>query len=54
MEMWLSWLWLIPALPLAGSVLLICTGGLLSRQLIAGIGVGSVGASAGVSALVAV
>jgi NADH-quinone oxidoreductase subunit L len=42
----LEWLWLIPALPLAGFVTLALAGGRMPRGLAAGIGVGSVGLSA--------
>ena len=50
----LSYLWLVPALPLAGFVILVGAGGWLSKRMIAWVGVGSVGLSAGVAALVAV
>ncbi|NOU11574.1 MAG: NADH-quinone oxidoreductase subunit L, partial [Nitrospira sp.] len=49
----ISLLWLIPALPLAGFLLLALCGGLLSRQHIAWVGCGSVGAAAVTTALVA-
>jgi NADH-quinone oxidoreductase subunit L len=39
----LPWLWLIPALPLAGSLLLILGGGRLTRTGMAWIGAGSIG-----------
>jgi NADH-quinone oxidoreductase subunit L len=42
-------LWLVPALPLLGAVLLIAFGRRLPRTLVSAIGVGSVGASAVVS-----
>lgn len=41
----LSWIWCIPALPLAGFLVLAVCGGRLSRTLIAVIGAGSVGLS---------
>ncbi len=46
-------LWLIPALPMAGFLLLTLFGGLFSRRQIAWIGCGSVGCSALVTGLVA-
>ena len=49
----LDWLWVIPALPLAGFVLLVGLRG-LPRPVIALIGVGSVGASAALALLAAV
>jgi NADH-quinone oxidoreductase subunit L len=48
----LHFLWLIPALPLAGFVLLALAGARLSRATIAGIGAGSVGVSAVIAILV--
>ncbi|HJU04628.1 MAG TPA: NADH-quinone oxidoreductase subunit L, partial [Nitrospiraceae bacterium] len=50
----LNLLWLIPALPLAGSLLLILSANRLSRRMIAWIGVGSVGLSAALSLLVGI
>jgi len=47
-----EWLWLIPALPLAGAVAL-AAGRPLARRAVATIGVGSVGASAVVAVLLA-
>ncbi len=41
----LEWLWLIPALPFAGYLVLALAGARLSRTSVASIGVGSVGAS---------
>ena len=49
----LSFLWLIPVLPLAGFLLLALCGGRLSRHQIAWVGCGSVGAAAVTTALVA-
>ncbi|WP_447980151.1 NADH-quinone oxidoreductase subunit L [Candidatus Nitrospira bockiana] len=49
----LDYLWLIPALPLAGFVILAVFGGRLTRRAIAWVGVGAVGASALVTGLVA-
>lgn len=46
-------LWLIPALPLAGFVILAVFGGRLTRRGVAWVGVGSVGASALVTGLIA-
>ena len=48
----LEWLWLIPALPFAGYLVLALAGARLSRTIVASVGVGSVGLSA-VIALVA-
>ena len=48
----LKWLWLIPALPFAGYVVLALAGARLSRSIVASVGVGSVGLST-VIALVA-
>ena len=45
----LSLLWLVPALPLAGSIVLALVGSRLGRRVTAGVGVGSVGASFAVS-----
>ncbi|MGD9728368.1 MAG: NADH-quinone oxidoreductase subunit L [Nitrospiraceae bacterium] len=50
----LSYLWLVPALPLAGFLILVAAGGRLSKRMIAWIGVGSVGLSAIVAGLVTV
>jgi len=47
-----KWLWLIPALPFAGYVVLALAGARLSRSIVASVGVGSVGLST-VIALVA-
>src|ERR1041385_4672094 len=41
----LEWLWLIPALPFAGYVVLALAGARLSRTIVASVGVGSVGLS---------
>jgi NADH-quinone oxidoreductase subunit L len=41
----LDWLWLIPALPFAGYVVLALAGARLSRTIVASVGVGSVGLS---------
>ncbi|HEX2055114.1 MAG TPA: NADH-quinone oxidoreductase subunit L, partial [Nitrospiraceae bacterium] len=49
-----DFIWLIPALPLAGFALLVAAGGALSRRGIALVGVGSVVLSAVVSAAIAV
>jgi len=46
-------LWLIPALPLAGFLLLALLGGRLSRRQIAWVGAGSVGAAAVLTGLIA-
>ena len=46
-------LWLIPVLPLAGALILILTGGNVSRKFVATIGCGSVGLSAIVTMLLA-
>jgi NADH-quinone oxidoreductase subunit L len=48
-----DFLWLIPALPLAGFVVLVGAGGRLSRRAIAAVGVGSVGLSALMTAAIA-
>jgi len=42
----LHWLWLVPALPFAGFVLLFVTGGRLTARATAAIGAGSTGISA--------
>jgi NADH-quinone oxidoreductase subunit L len=47
-----SWLWLIPALPFAGFVLLALIGPRLSRAGVAAVGAGSVGLSAVVALLI--
>src|SRR5688500_82143 len=47
-------LWLIPALPLAGFLLLALYGGRLSRRRVAWVGCGSVGMAAVTTALVSV
>src|SRR5919106_1175626 len=49
----LELLWLIPAFPLAGFVLLAVFGGWLTRRGITSIGVGSIGLSALITGLVA-
>jgi len=49
----ITWLWLIPALPFVSATLLILFGSRLSRKSIASVGVGSIGLSAVVTALVA-
>jgi NADH-quinone oxidoreductase subunit L len=54
MDSFLSYLWLVPAFPLAGFVILVGAGGWLSKRMIAWVGVGSVALSAGMAALVAV
>jgi NADH-quinone oxidoreductase subunit L len=50
----LSWLWLIPALPFAGCLMLVLSADRLSRRAIAWIGVGSIGLSAAISVLVGI
>lgn len=50
----LELVWLIPALPLAGFIILFATAGNLPRSLVAITGVGSVGLSAVITALVGV
>jgi NADH-quinone oxidoreductase subunit L len=50
----LSLLWLIPALPFASALVLMLFGSRLSRRAVAAAGVGSIGLSALVTALVAV
>ena len=42
----MEWLWLVPALPLAGFLLLFVSEGRLPDRLVAWIGAGSVGLSA--------
>jgi len=49
----LSWLWLIPALPFASATLLMLSGSRFSRKAVTAVGVGSIGLSALVTALVA-
>ncbi len=44
-----TWLWLIPALPLAGFLLLVTAGGWLTKRSIAVVGVGSVACAAAVA-----
>jgi NADH-quinone oxidoreductase subunit L len=50
----LNWLWLVPALPLAGFFVLAVGGRTMSRRVIAAIGAGSVGVSALIAAVVAI
>ena len=50
----LSWLWLIPALPLVSAAILILFGSSLPRKAIAAFGIGSIGLAALVTALIAV
>ncbi len=50
----LQWLWLIPALPYAGFLVLALVGGRLSHRLAALVGVGSVGLSACAALLVTI
>jgi NADH-quinone oxidoreductase subunit L len=50
----LKWLWMIPAMPFAGFLLLALVGARLPRRVIAFIGTGSVGLSAAVAGLVAI
>ena len=50
----INWLWLIPALPFASATLLILFGSSLPRRAVAAVGVGSIGLSALVTALIAV
>ena len=45
-------LWLIPALPLAGALILILTGGNLPRGIAGAVGAGSVGLAALVTILI--
>jgi NADH-quinone oxidoreductase subunit L len=45
----LDWLWLIPALPFAGYIVLALAGARLSRAIVASVGVGSVGLSTAVA-----
>jgi NADH-quinone oxidoreductase subunit L len=47
-------LWLIPALPLAGFLILAPAGAWLSRRMVAVVGVGSVGLSAALTVCIAV
>ena len=49
----ISWLWLIPTLPLASATFLILFGARLSRRVVAALGVGSIGLSALVTVLIA-
>jgi NADH-quinone oxidoreductase subunit L len=49
----ISWLWLIPTLPLASATFLILFGATLSRRVVAALGVGSIGLSAVVTVLIA-
>jgi NADH-quinone oxidoreductase subunit L len=49
----LNWLWVIPALPLGGFLVLALLGGRMSRWLTAVVGAGSVGLSAAAALLVA-
>ena len=49
----LSWLWLVPALPFASALILMLFGSHMPRRAVAAVGVGSIGLSALVSALVA-
>ena len=49
----ISWLWLIPTLPFLSATLLILFGSRLSRRAVAALGVGSIGLSALVTALIA-
>ncbi|MHC2991066.1 NADH-quinone oxidoreductase subunit L [Pontibacter sp. HJ8] len=46
-----DYLWLIPALPFAGALLLALFGGRISRSLVSAIGVGSVGIAAAITLL---
>jgi len=48
----ISWLWLIPALPFVSATLLILFGSSLPRRAVAALGVGSIGLSALVTALI--
>ncbi|HVN17551.1 MAG TPA: NADH-quinone oxidoreductase subunit L [Dongiaceae bacterium] len=50
----ISWLWLIPTLPLVSATLLILSGSRLPRRAVAAVGVGSIGLSALVTVLIAV
>ena len=50
----ISWLWLIPALPFVSATLLILFGSSLPRRAVAALGVGSIGLSALLTALIAV
>jgi len=49
-----AWLWLVPALPLAGFLLLTLAGGRMRPGAIAWVGCGSVGLAAGLAALIAI
>jgi len=49
----ISWLWLIPTVPFVSATLLILFGSMLQRKAVAAVGVGSIGLSALVAALVA-
>jgi NADH-quinone oxidoreductase subunit L len=49
----ITWLWLIPALPFVSATLLILLGSSLPRRAVAAVGVGSIGLSALVTALIA-
>ena len=49
----ISWLWLIPTLPFVSATLLILFGSRLPRRAVAALGVGSIGLSALVTALIA-
>ena len=50
----INWLWLIPALPFVSATLLILFGSSLPRRIAAAVGLGSIGLSALVTALIAV
>jgi len=50
----ISWVWLIPTLPFVSAALLILFGSSLSRRAVAAVGVGSIGLSALITALIAV
>jgi len=50
----ISWVWLIPTLPFVSATLLILFGSSLSRRAVAAVGVGSIGLSALITALIAV
>ena len=50
----LGWLWMIPALPVAGFLLLALAGGRLSRRVVACIATSAVGLSAAAAGLVAI
>ncbi|HME35708.1 MAG TPA: NADH-quinone oxidoreductase subunit L [Candidatus Sulfotelmatobacter sp.] len=49
----ISWLWLIPTLPVVSATLLILFGSRLPRRAVAALGIGSIGLSALVTALIA-